>query len=314
MDHQPAPGDGWRDYQPELPRSDHLPGARGHANAQTVWLTRADEADDDRSPADHRRWAVLHHTTFPAAGNIYQLSCPTASHCVAAGPRLILVSDDSGGTWHSATLPRRVQPWRFCPIDCVDARHWFRVGLRMKQDDSVLLVSDDGGATWQQRPLPPRYLHPGIDSLACVSISTCYITGYDDVPQSFGNGKATSGSTPIAAITQDAGPTWQRIGLPGPSSLPPGEPPDVFMSMSSLQCPTATTCIALADNVAGNKHAAIYTTTARDLMNGGASSWAIADGLLGDLGTIFVGVGLVHMARRRLRRRREAASMTATAG
>jgi photosystem II stability/assembly factor-like uncharacterized protein len=199
-------------------------------------------------------------TTFPAAGHVYRLSCPTASHCVAAGPSLILVSDDSGGTWHPGTVPRGVRSWR--SIDCVDARLCFQVGLRTKQDDDVLMVSNDGGATWQQRPLPARYPDPGIDSLACVSVSTCYITGWDDVPQSFDNGKATSGSTSIAAVTQDAGLTWQPIGLPEPSSssLQPGEPPDVFMSVSSLQCPKVGTCIALADNVAGNKHAAIYTT------------------------------------------------------
>jgi hypothetical protein len=177
----------------------------------------------------------------------------------------------------------------------------------------VLMVSDDGGATWQLRPFPARYPDPGINSLACVSVSTCYISGWDDAPQSFDNGKVTSGSTPIAAVTQDAGLTWQGIRLPEPPSLPSGEPPDVFMSLA-LQCPTASTCIALADNVAGYKHAAIYTTTGSDLVNGGASGWAIAGALSGDLATILAGVGLVHMARRRLRRRREASSMTATAG
>jgi hypothetical protein len=50
-----------------------------------------------------------------------------------------------------------------------------------------------------------------------------------------------------------------------------------------------------------------------DLMNSGASGGAIAGTLFGDLGTVFVGVGLVRMVRRRLRRRREAASMIATA-
>jgi hypothetical protein len=50
-----------------------------------------------------------------------------------------------------------------------------------------------------------------------------------------------------------------------------------------------------------------------DLMNGGASAGAIAGSLFGDLGTVFVGVGLVRMVRRRLRCRREAASMIVAA-
>jgi hypothetical protein len=50
-----------------------------------------------------------------------------------------------------------------------------------------------------------------------------------------------------------------------------------------------------------------------DLMNGVASGWMIAGGLVMDLATVFLGVGLVHVARRRLERRREAASMIVTA-
>lgn len=213
-----------------------------------------------------------HFTTIalPTADRIYLLSCPTASHCVAAGlgpalnstrTGLILVSDDGGATWSPGTLPRgvRVRP-SVSSIDCVDARRCFAVGQRVGKNYAEVMVSDDGGVTWQERPLPARYPHPGINGLACVSVSTCYITGWDDVPQSFDNGKAISGSSSIAAVTRDAGLTWQAIGFPEPSSLPPGEPPDVFMSVSSLQCPKANTCIALANNVAGNKYAAIYTT------------------------------------------------------
>jgi hypothetical protein len=249
-------------------------------------------------------------STLPAADRIRLLSCPTASHCVATGPRLTLVSDDSGGTWHLSTLPRGARPGN--SLDCVDARHCFQIARRA--NDSVLMVSDDGGETWQPRPLPASYPAPGINSLACAQVSTCYIAGWDDAPQSFDNGTATSDSTPIAAVTQDAGLTWQGIGLPGPSSLPlpPGEPPDVFMSLV-LQCPTASTCISLADNVSGYEHAAIYITTARNLTNGDASGWVVAGSLSGDLGTILVGAGLVHAMRRGLRRHRQASSVTAAA-
>lgn len=45
-----------------------------------------------------------------------------------------------------------------------------------------------------------------------------------------------------------------------------------------------------------------------DLMNAGASAGAIAGTLFGDLGTVFLGIGLFRMVRRTLRRRREAAS------
>ena len=50
-----------------------------------------------------------------------------------------------------------------------------------------------------------------------------------------------------------------------------------------------------------------------DLMNGVASGWMIAGGLVMDLATVALGVGLAHAVRRRQERRREAASMIATA-
>jgi hypothetical protein len=46
-----------------------------------------------------------------------------------------------------------------------------------------------------------------------------------------------------------------------------------------------------------------------DLMNGGAAGAAIAGVLLLEVGSVFVGVGLVRVVRRRLRRRREAAEL-----
>jgi len=220
-------------------------------------------------------------SSFPAVDSISQLSCPTVNHCIAAGrgtaydisfTGLVLVSNDGGVTWRPGTLPRAMTA--DSPIDCVDAEHCFAAGLHTigTYHDGVtagitklydeMLASDDGGVTWTVRPLSARFPSPLIDNVACVSASTCYITGSDSVAQSFDNGKATSGGSYYAAVTQDAGLTWQAMSMAEPpsSQLQPGEPPDVFMSVSSLQCPQVNVCIAMADNVAGNKHAAIYTT------------------------------------------------------
>lgn len=217
---------------------------------------------------DGRHFTV---TDSPGGDRIYLLNCPTASHCVAAGldddaadpfdDGVVLVSDDGGVTWHAEPLPHGVRTWS--NLECVDAEHCFLVELAQVPQggsENVLLVSDDGGATWTPRPLPASYPTPGIQDIACVSDSTCYLAGWDDKAQSFDGGKATSGSTSIAAVTRDAGRTWQSIGLPEPSKLPALEPPDVFMSIASLQCPQVGVCIGLADNMAGNKYAAIYST------------------------------------------------------
>lgn len=212
---------------------------------------------------DGRHFTVSY---FPA-NNVYLLSCPTASHCVAAGLASdignkiigqVLISDDGGASWHPGTLAAGIRP--FGSLECVDAEHCFQVALHLKGDYSEFMVSDDGGVTWTAPPVPANYPHLGIEDLACVSVSTCYITGYESKPQRFDGGHAVSEATSIAAVTKDAGRTWQGIGLPEPSKLPAFEPPDVFMSVSSLQCPQVNVCIAMADNVAGNKYAAIYKT------------------------------------------------------
>jgi photosystem II stability/assembly factor-like uncharacterized protein len=215
----------------------------------------------------------VHFTTtaFPAADSILALTCPTASHCVATGlgpvsgrfrTGAVLLSDDGGATWRPGTLPGGVQ-LRGGRVTCVGAERCLGLGTVIPAQGSLygeLLVSADGGATWTERPLDAKFPHPVIHDLACPTASTCYVTGSDDVPEHFDNGTATSASSSFAAVTKDAGLTWQAIGFPEPASLPRFEPPDVYMSIASLQCPKAGTCIALTDGATGSKYAAIYRT------------------------------------------------------
>jgi hypothetical protein len=171
----------------------------------------------------------------------------------------VLLSDDGGATWRPGTLPRGGQLWGD-RIECVTAARCLGIGMVIHAHGALygeLGVSDDGGATWTERPLPAKFPDPVIDDLACVSASTCFITGSDAVSERFDNGTATSGGSSFAAVTQDAGLTWQAMRFPEPSSLLRFEPPDAFMSIESLQCPSVNICIALVGGATGSKYAAI---------------------------------------------------------
>jgi photosystem II stability/assembly factor-like uncharacterized protein len=233
-----------------------------------------------------RRFTVV---PFPRGTSIQSLTCPTASHCVAAGwhsnfgpphygPDLdhgvLLTSDDGGMTWKQRTWPKGYGPGPFPEVTCADASHCAMIGFIERNGTmrdqyggytsgpdaiqyTVIAFSSDGGATWTASTLPRTIPYPMINSLTCPTTRTCYAAGSDNIAQRIGN--TYNGSSSVVAITHDAGRTWQRVTFAVPASVPGGMQGDSFMDIGQIQCPQPDACVAIGVSDQGSTSTPIYT-------------------------------------------------------
>jgi photosystem II stability/assembly factor-like uncharacterized protein len=233
-----------------------------------------------------RRFTVV---PFPRGTSIQSLTCPTASHCVAAGwhsnfgpphygPDLdhgvLLTSDDGGMTWQQRTWPKGYGPGPFPEVTCADASHCAMIGFIERNGTmrdqyggytsgpdaiqyTVIAFSSDGGATWTASTLPRTIPYPMINSLTCPTTRTCYAAGSDNIAQRIGN--TYNGSSSVVAITHDAGRTWQRVTFAVPASVPGGMQGDSFMDIGQIQCPQPDACVAIGVSDQGSTSTPIYT-------------------------------------------------------
>lgn len=224
---------------------------------------------------------------FPAGESIVSVSCPTASHCAAVGvydkldtgqaPDLdhgvLLTSDDGGLTWRQRAWPAGFGPGPTPEVTCTDASHCAMIGFVERNGTlktatgviygrdaiqySVIGFSADGGATWTTRIFPPAIPYPGIDTLTCPTIQTCYAAGGELIGQRIGN--TANAESAVVAVTSDAGRTWQRVSFAVPAAVPAGMQGDSFMQIGQIECPEANACIAIGMSDQGSTSTPIYT-------------------------------------------------------
>lgn len=98
---------------------------------------------------------------------LHDVSCPTATRCVAAGPGsgvgVIIVSNNAGQTWSPFNQSRHM-----LAVDCALADQCVVVGA-----DSEARFTFDGGQSWKTGKLGTTTLH-GID---CLSDRRCWMVG-----------------------------------------------------------------------------------------------------------------------------------------
>jgi photosystem II stability/assembly factor-like uncharacterized protein len=232
-----------------------------------------------------RRFTVV---PFPKGESIQNVTCPTASHCVAVGlhshadmrngPDLdhgvLLTSDDGGVTWRQRAWPNGYGPGVFPDVTCVDASHCVMIGfverdgtLKDQLGDvmsgkdaiqyTVIAFSSDGGATWAASTLPRTIPYPMIDALTCPTTRTCYAAGSDLIAQRIGN--ASNAASSVVAITHNAGRTWQRVSFAVPAKVPSGMQGDSFMTIGQIECPEPDACVAIGVSDQGSTSTPIYT-------------------------------------------------------
>jgi photosystem II stability/assembly factor-like uncharacterized protein len=152
-----------------------------------------------------------------------------------------LYSTDGGATWTAGSVPGDAGP--IVSVSCDGQGDCSAVTFGDTSSDVTaghLLTTGDGGQTWTEASgngLPPSLLQ----GLSCPTSSYCWVGGAQ-LPADSGGSSQTpmpidlSGLPGVLASTTDGGQTWQEALLPA----------DLTNSVvTSVSCPTATTCLAL---------------------------------------------------------------------
>ncbi|HEX3925625.1 MAG TPA: hypothetical protein VHY31_25330 [Streptosporangiaceae bacterium] len=218
-----------------------------------------------------RRFAA---SAFPAGAFMQNVSCPTATECVALGVNnsdtptrgVALTTRDAGAHWSPGTLPAGMTVDPFPPFTCVDASHCFMIGdVRSPNayEWTAMAVTADSGRTWTERPFPASAPNPVMSGIACPTARTCYTSGEEAIPQRVGTG--VNDDSPVVLITHDAGLAWNRVTFAIPAHVPPAmrADPNAFLSVGDIQCPQPDACIALGAASQGSNSTAVYAYRSR---------------------------------------------------
>ena len=199
--------------------------------------------------------------------NILDVSCGSASLCVAAGVNsagtsgVILYSTDGGQTW-----TRRNEPYQVYAVDCPNDDNCNAVGKV-----SEASFTRDGGTTWITTiELGQRLGNTDLFGVDCVDTITCWMVGDGGrtigiYPNPWGPGgigvitKLDLFTNPprtlydISCVTQDICVSVGQAGVIARSTNATGRSWDtsinsgVIQNLNGVSCPTASRCYAVGD-------------------------------------------------------------------
>jgi photosystem II stability/assembly factor-like uncharacterized protein len=161
----------------------------------------------------------------------------------------VLVTRDGGQTWTGYnTLPTAF--FRALSISCWSASVCGAAGQDVHGQPQVAFTTD-GGQTWTD-PTPASW--ENVDwiatSIACVSATTCWLTGL--------NGPFGNLVDPILLKTSNLGASWQdHSNLPDSHSTNPA----IAYALQDISCVSAVSCVAVGGpNQAGGKGTVVATS------------------------------------------------------
>jgi len=161
---------------------------------------------------------------------VASLACPSTTVCFASvtsdNAPDVIGTVDGGTTW---TVQGAVH--EDARLSCVSVSECYAIA-----PDGEVDATTDGGAHWTTQTMIPWHDLAelgGVGSASCPAPGTCYVVG-----QAVGN----DGSQSFAYITRNGGLSWTPLTTPGP----PVSSTD-FSELTSISCPSATTCYARGD-------------------------------------------------------------------
>ncbi|MGA2968506.1 MAG: fibronectin type III domain-containing protein [Acidimicrobiales bacterium] len=175
------------------------------------------------------------------SGQLFGLSCPSATTCVAVGydgvNAIYSTGTLSSGTWtwtqSTAVAPVSPGGGEFFGVSCPSATFCVAVGTDMN-GGAIFATGAESGSTWTWSPsvlIPPDSYGRGfLNSVDCVSTTSCIAVG----------GNYNSGG--ISAIGTESGGTWSWVS----SAVAPDNSDNGYLT--GVSCPTPTACIAVGTN------------------------------------------------------------------
>lgn len=211
------------------------------------------------------RWVVQHS---PVTTNLANISCASASECVAVGASATMIRTvNAGTTWKSLSSPYgRTHPSASftsvrCPVPGV---------CSVLAVPNVILHTTDGGRTWNKHTITLPSTLSQLGHLACPTRDVCFVTASP-------SGNTFSWFTHSSAIfkTADGNKTWQRltthafVPCPGDcNNLPVG------FDLQWISCQNGQSCRAGGDSFIGSHEG--YASGVLRTDNGGAT-WKLVN-------------------------------------
>ncbi|NNN20415.1 MAG: hypothetical protein HKL80_00235 [Acidimicrobiales bacterium] len=172
-------------------------------------------------------------TTQPVPSAVTELdsiTCPSLNHCVAVGTGyyyftgVAIYTTDGGNSWSVGNAP---QSDALNAISCPNDNFCMAVGGSSPPHASIE-SSNDGGANWTQDTFPTPQVYENLFSVACTSSNQCLVGGFYFYPNNSG------AMNPLIGLSTNGGATFST------STIPQG-----LADITSIQCPTQTTCYAI---------------------------------------------------------------------
>jgi hypothetical protein len=121
--------------------------------------------------ADSMGWRIAQRYPGNGVDQVYNVSCPSVSHCVAVGADgAVIVSNNGGTSWTTVnSLPDVLSG-----ISCPTTARCVAVG------GFSILTSINGGISWTKRSQPSK-LPMSLNDIACASANACVAVGDNGV-------------------------------------------------------------------------------------------------------------------------------------
>ena len=199
-------------------------------------------------------------------GQLFAVSCPSATTCIAVGiddseQLATSVGTLSGGTWTWSAESQAGNGYgELTAISCPTTTSCVAVGFNSSRDNIIVSGTLSGGTwAWSGESLVPGQSGQGdLTGVSCPSATTCVAVGYESSNNTY------QSVTTVGTLSAGAW-TWTTESVVTPDATGYGR-------LNGVSCPTTTTCVAAGyDGSLQNGSNQSITTTGT--LSGGGWTW-----------------------------------------